>query len=340
MSEPPSPPDHGWTLCEAAAQLFPAEWAAATFPEDNAKARSHPGIAPPDDPLIGIPIERARRIMVLAYARDHGESRAVGGSSADEELLVEAHRAFEAQIAANIAAARKAAEAARHALPRLFAERMQRGDLLAYGVNMAAGIDAPPTLIPPHFWLVARPHFGFDKPTIHYGRPRSYTLPAPEAGIVTGLPRGLTLRGVRIKSAALAASPMPAAAPEILSSGCAAGILAEEAAILARWLASAHPNAPATPPTPAPATPPTPAEIFSTGMPGRPSSKHFIRAEHQRRLDEGEAHESVADEAKHLAAWLAQQHPTAPQPTLKTVMNAIRTAHRQRATRPKIPPRN
>ena len=296
MSEPPSPPDHGWTLCEAAAQLFPTEWAAATFPEDNVKARSHPGIAPPDDPLIGIPIKRARRIMVLAYARDHGESCAVGGSSADEEL-VEAHRAFEAQIAANIAAARRAAEAAQHALPRLFAERMQRGDLLACGVNMAAGIDAPPTLIPPHLWAVARPHFGFDKPTIHYGRPRSYTLPAPEAGTVTGLPKGLTLRGVRIKSArggadassaALAASPMPAAAPEILS----------------------------------------------TGAPGRPSSMHFIRAEHQRRLDEGEARERVAEEAKHLVAWFIEAHPTAPQPTAKTIENAIRAEHRQRANRP------
>jgi len=294
MSEPPSPPDYGWTLREAAAQLFPAEWAAATFPEDNVKARSHPGIAPPDDPLRGIPIKRARRIMVLAYARDHGESCAVGEASADEEL-VKACRAFEAQIATNIAAARKAAEAAQHALPRLFAERMQRGDLLAYGVNMAAGIDAPPTLIPPHLWTVARPHFGFDKPTILYGRPRSYTLPAPEAGTVTGLPKGLTLRGVRIKSAALAASPMPAAAPEILS----------------------------------------------TGAPGRPTSMHLIKPEHRRRLDKGEAHESLADEARYLAAWLAQQHPTAPQLTPKAIENAIREAHRQRATRPpKFSPRN
>ena len=29
MSGPPPPPDHGWTLCEAAALLFPVEWAAA-----------------------------------------------------------------------------------------------------------------------------------------------------------------------------------------------------------------------------------------------------------------------------------------------------------------------
>jgi hypothetical protein len=168
---------------------------------------------------------------------------------------------------------------------------MQRGDLLAYGVNMAAGIDAPPTLIPPPLWSVARPHFGFDKPTIHYGRPR-YTLPAPEAGTVTGLPKGLRLHGVRIKSAALAASPMPAAAPK----------------------------------------------IPSTGAPGRPTSMHLIRVEHRRRLDAGEAHESLAEEAKHLATWLAQQHPAAPQPTTKTVENAIREAHRRRATRPQNTP--
>jgi len=95
----------------------------------------------------------------------------------------------------------------------------------------------------------------------------------------------------------------------------------------------------ATPPTPAPATPPAPAEILSTGAPGRPSSMHLIRAEHRRRLDAGEAHESLAAEARYLAAWLAQQHPTAPRATAKTVENAIREAHRRRATRPpKYPP--
>jgi hypothetical protein len=89
---------------------------------------------------------------------------------------------------------------------------------------------------------------------------------------------------------------------------------------------------------PLPASPPEPA-LISSGAPGRPSSMHLIRAEHQRRLDEGEAHESLAAEAGHLATWLAQQHPTAPQPTPKAIANGIRAAHRQRATRPpKYPP--
>jgi len=96
---------------------------------------------------------------------------------------------------------------------------------------------------------------------------------------------------------------------------------------------------------PLPASPPEPALIISSGAPGRPTAMHLIRSEHRRRLDAGEAHESLADEARYLAAWLARQHPAAPQPTAKTVENAIREAHRQRATRPpkfspEIPPRN
>jgi len=91
---------------------------------------------------------------------------------------------------------------------------------------------------------------------------------------------------------------------------------------------------------PLPASPPEPALIVSSGAAGRPSSMHLIRREHRRRLDAGEAHESLADEARYLAIWLAQQHPMAPQPTAKTVENAIREAHRRRATRPpEIPPR-
>ncbi len=77
-----------------------------------------------------------------------------------------------------------------------------------------------------------------------------------------------------------------------------------------------------------------PPEIVSTGAPGRPTSMHLIRPEHRRRLDAGEAHDAVADEARHLAAWFAEAHPKAPQPTAGTIANAIRAAHRQRASRP------
>jgi hypothetical protein len=77
-----------------------------------------------------------------------------------------------------------------------------------------------------------------------------------------------------------------------------------------------------------------PAEILATGTPGRPTSMHLIRAEHRRRLDAGEAHHSVAEEARHLAAWFAAAHPNAPQPTPKTIENGIRATHRQHAHRP------
>jgi hypothetical protein len=77
-----------------------------------------------------------------------------------------------------------------------------------------------------------------------------------------------------------------------------------------------------------------PAEILATGTPGRPTSMHLIRAEHRRRLDAGEAHHSVKEEARHLAAWFAAAHPNAPQPTPKTIENGIRATHRQHAHRP------
>jgi hypothetical protein len=121
---------------------------------------------------------------------------------------------------------------------------------------------------------------------------------------------------------------------------------------LARWCGAPPEPEPAERPGDWPAPPPErmraeplpaspPALIVSTGAPGRPTSMHIVRSEHRRRLDKGEAHESLAAEAGHLATWLAQQHPTAPQPTPKAIENAIREAHRRRATRPpEIPPRN
>lgn len=75
------------------------------------------------------------------------------------------------------------------------------------------------------------------------------------------------------------------------------------------------------------------AEIIPTGAPGRPTSMSLIKDEHERRLNGGEAHEALAEEARHLNAWLKAMYPTAMQPTPKTIGNAIRGAHRQHATR-------
>jgi hypothetical protein len=73
-----------------------------------------------------------------------------------------------------------------------------------------------------------------------------------------------------------------------------------------------------------------------TGMPGRPTSRNFYIAEHQRRLNHGEALEGLADETLHLLRWMQEQHPELPQGSVSTIENNIRAAHRQwRVTRPR-----
>lgn len=69
---------------------------------------------------------------------------------------------------------------------------------------------------------------------------------------------------------------------------------------------------------------------FRTGAPGRPTGKHLICAEHGRRLTNGEVHDRVSAEARHLKAWYDRKHPTAPPLTQGTIENAIRAAHLQR----------
>lgn len=232
MLNPSLPPIHGWSLCEAAAVLFPAVWAAATLPDDDAGARSHPGIVPPDNPL-------------AAFMRG-GAGEIPGG---DLGGLMKASRTNEAMIEATIAAARKAADAARDRLPRLFAERMQKGDLLAYAVNMAAGVHAPPTLIQPHLWGVAKPHFGFDKPTYGLGR-RSYTMPPPEAGSVSGLPGGARLYAVRITHAPPAGPSAPVEPAPAAGTALADPKLVCSLAALRYWYASRRSSWPPAYPAP------------------------------------------------------------------------------------------
>ncbi len=202
MSEPPSPPDHGWSLCEAAAALFPAEWRAATLSVADMAAGAHSDIAPLDDLFAGPPTEQGRLIAAAAGARDHGLADAVAipsGDDGEDEAMSARIAAVRRRLAglrrdgAMVEAALVARDSARDSLPRLFADRMLRGDLLAWGVNMAAGIHAPPTLISPHLWGVARAHFGFERRFV--------------AGTVTGLPGGVTLHAVRIKAARPAPQP-------------------------------------------------------------------------------------------------------------------------------------
>jgi len=90
-----------------------------------------------------------------------------------------------------------------------------------------------------------------------------------------------------------------------------------------------HREAPATLDAEAP---PDEPDAYRTGAAGRPTSKQLVGLEHRRRLLADEAHQSVAQEARHLAAWLTTRHPTAPAMSDGTVENAIRAEHR-RATK-------
>lgn len=70
-----------------------------------------------------------------------------------------------------------------------------------------------------------------------------------------------------------------------------------------------------------------PELVLRTGTAGRPSSMHLVHPEHRRRIAAGEAHASLAAEARYLQGWLKQTHPEAPLPGVKALENAIRDDH-------------
>lgn len=196
MTGEPTPPPEGWSLREAAAALFPKEWIAANLPDDDREALAHPGVSAPNDPLAGLPLDRMRQIIAASV-----DGSSIALLSAEDAALVERNRAYQADAVRRLAEARKAAERARASLPRLFADRMLRGDLVAYGVHPRAALDALPAPIRPHLWAAARPHFGFDEPErFHVAPGRTRLAPTPEPDSVSGLPGNVVLRGVRVRS--------------------------------------------------------------------------------------------------------------------------------------------
>lgn len=64
-----------------------------------------------------------------------------------------------------------------------------------------------------------------------------------------------------------------------------------------------------------------------TGFPGRPSSKHLIEGEFQRRIARDVVCETLAEEARQLRAWLLQTNSDAPLPTVKVIENNIRVGY-------------
>jgi hypothetical protein len=74
-------------------------------------------------------------------------------------------------------------------------------------------------------------------------------------------------------------------------------------------------------------------KTFRTGVAGRPTSKHLVRTEAQRRLDTGDYPESLAAFSEQLAAWLEVAEPEAAPMTAKTIQNNLRELWRSK--RPK-----
>ncbi len=77
-------------------------------------------------------------------------------------------------------------------------------------------------------------------------------------------------------------------------------------------------------------------KIFTTGMPGRPSSKHLVLRMAQRKLDDGDHPDTLAAFSKKLAEDLVIAEPQAPPVTPKTVSNSIRALWRAHQKPPKI----
>jgi hypothetical protein len=67
-----------------------------------------------------------------------------------------------------------------------------------------------------------------------------------------------------------------------------------------------------------------------TGVQGRPTSRHLVEQEFRRRIDRGEACKYVGAEARALADWLKETHPSFARMTAATVENMIRDEHRRR----------
>jgi hypothetical protein len=67
--------------------------------------------------------------------------------------------------------------------------------------------------------------------------------------------------------------------------------------------------------------------IYSTGAPGRPSSKHLVKPELRRRAENGLLLSTLTEEAGHLSRWLEETHPGAPPMTQKTIENSLRALY-------------
>ena len=66
-----------------------------------------------------------------------------------------------------------------------------------------------------------------------------------------------------------------------------------------------------------------------SGLPGRPTSKHLVEQEFERRIKAGEVAPSLQAEATYLKDWLEKNHPDAPSSGLSAIQNNIRERYNE-----------
>jgi hypothetical protein len=69
---------------------------------------------------------------------------------------------------------------------------------------------------------------------------------------------------------------------------------------------------------------------YTTGAPGRRTSRHLVEPEAKRRIAAGDIPKSLAEFARSLSGWLSENHPTAAPMTEKTIENRLRQLWRER----------
>ena len=72
-----------------------------------------------------------------------------------------------------------------------------------------------------------------------------------------------------------------------------------------------------------------------SGAPGRPTSRHLVEQQAERRRESGEVLKSVSAEGEALAQWLTKSYPAHPQMTGGTIANCIRSDHARHWLRPR-----
>jgi hypothetical protein len=74
---------------------------------------------------------------------------------------------------------------------------------------------------------------------------------------------------------------------------------------------------------------PAMADPYKSGLPGKPTIKHLVLAEFERRAGAGDAEKTLEKEAAVLRLWASKEHREASTPSARTIENQIRPRYRE-----------